>query len=340
MSYANALASRLGPCATGLTASAYEDEDTLLVRYPHASATIASLRSMGASVRYGVDARQLPRHFGEMEWERIVFNLPQAPAEKKARNQIQRHRALLRDFCSSASSRLAPAGQLWITLLAGQGGTPLDPIQRLPGDTWQLQHEAAKAGLIVRAVADVDLDALHAVGYLATGRRGNQNLGARRQSKGMVVHVLTHAAPQAGAEAPLAVAPLDWSFDNSFWLESKDAPAPAALLDHTRAALGVHAAHAVAREPELIDSYTRPEDGRQARTYRFWYSSSVLALSRDHALELNAAVCTALSKYCLEARVPSRETLDGMCESGDGGGETMRGAAGEATGEDLSSRER
>ena len=108
----------------------------------------------------------------------------------------------------------------------------------------------------------------------------------------------------------VAVAPLAWRFDNSFWLGSSEPPTPAELFVHARAALGHHAAHALACEPELIDSYTRPEDGRQARTYRFSYSSNVLALSRDRALELNAAVCDALSDYCLTPRVPSRKTLD------------------------------
>lgn len=147
-SYASALASRLGGAAE-VTATAYEEEDALLLRYPHAAGSIATLHAAGAAVRYGVDARHLANHFGEAaRWERIVFNLPQAPAESKARNQIQRHRALLRDFCASASAALAPHGQLWISLLAGQGGTPLDPIQRQPGDTWQVSIPTQNQGLI------------------------------------------------------------------------------------------------------------------------------------------------------------------------------------------------
>lgn len=70
----------------------------------------------------------------------------------KARNQIQRHRALLRDFCASAATVLSPRGQVWVTLLSGQGGTPLDPVQRVPGDTWQIQHEASRGGLLVSSV--------------------------------------------------------------------------------------------------------------------------------------------------------------------------------------------
>ena len=120
--YSCALAARLGSSAV-ITATAYEDEDALLVRYPQAAPSIASLLSLGVGVRCGVDARHLAAHFGaSATWERIIFNLPQEPAERKARNQIQRHRALLRDFCASAAPQLTPDGQLWISLLAGQGG--------------------------------------------------------------------------------------------------------------------------------------------------------------------------------------------------------------------------
>ena len=105
-------------------------------------------------------------------WERIVFNLPQAPPLPGAKNQIQRHRTLLREFCASAASRLADDGQVWVTLLSGQGGTPLDPVQRRYGDTWQLQHEAARAGLLVSAVAVADLPALADLAVLRFNFRG------------------------------------------------------------------------------------------------------------------------------------------------------------------------
>ena len=85
---------------------------------------------------------------------------------------------------------------------------------------------------------------------------------------------------------------------------------PVELLARCREALGADAAHALADEPKLIDSYERPEDGRRARTYRFVYRSSVLPLCRERALELNALVCTALAAQShLEPRVPSKETL-------------------------------
>ena len=323
-SYSSAMAQRLGAAASGLCATTYEPEDGLLQRYPYAVDALETLRRLGARLRCGVDARQLREHFPDEEpWERVVFNLPQAPPLPGARNQIQRHRALLREFCASAQEQLTEDGQVWITLLTGQGGTPLDPIQRSHGDTWQLQHEAARAGLLVSAVMVADVEALATAGYIPTGRRpkdgvegGVSRLGKKRAGKGMVVHVLTRAATAAatasadgGAESGgsssgagdgdggnRGVAPLEWVFDNSFWLGDGGAPVPDAqqLWATGAAALRDAERHALTAPPRLLDAYERPEDGRIARTYRFQYSSDRLALSREAALELNGRVCEAV----------------------------------------------
>lgn len=426
--YATALAKRLQEQPVKIFASAYEPEAELLSRYPHAADAMESLTRAGVAVRCGVDARELRAHY-EQCFDRIVFNLPQSPPAPKARNQIQRHRALLRDFCGSAAECLAPRGELWITLLSGQGGTPLDPVQRLPGDTWQLQEQAAAGRLLVKAVGSADLDALSDAGYYATGRgRDAKALGKKRKQKGLVVHVLgveetpvrgdarlaeggakassstnvaTDESMAAGVPAPAAsaavapaastapavsavsaephavasssktgcgsdaegtqadsreeyvpvvgVAPLEGTRDNSFWLpaipaEGSQTPshhgddlgdleeitrrsqrgdaaaADAASADRMagvepstdwmlricKSALGPHAEHALVAEPVLIDRYERPEDGRQARTYRFVYRSNKLALCHDRISELNSVVCSAIeSSLRLDHRNPS-----------------------------------
>lgn len=303
--------------ASYIYASAYEPEAELLSRYPNAAENMAALLRRGVNVDCGVDARDLSTKYGgTARFDRIVFNLPQSPPAPKARNQIQRHRALLRDFCGSARSVLAPSGELWITLLAGQGGTPLDPIERSPGDTWQVQLQAASAGLLVTRVDPVigaDLDALQTSGYCPTGRRKEGlPLGAKRKEKGLVVHVLAAEASSADAEAGAAaegVAPLEWTLDNSFWLHGEAASSPpegAELLEVCRRALGEEGASDVLAEtPALVDAYERPEDGQKARTFRFIYRSSTVALSRERALKLNARVCDALKAQCfLEPRNP------------------------------------
>ena len=291
--YSRALAAQLRGTGTLIWTSCYEPEADLLVRYPHAAAAIEALKQEDANVSCGVDARFLASHFGKGAFfDRIVFNLPQSPPLPGARNQIQRHRALLRDFCKSAEGQLTPDGQLWITLLAGQGGTQVDTIQRPPGDTWQLQLEAARAGLLVNSVLHADPDELLAVGYAPTGRRQNKKLGAGRQSRGLLVHIIE----REGLRTTTAVGALEWAFDNSFWVKDDSAPSPFTLFAQIQHALGASMAHSIAGVPELLDEYKRPEDGRRARTYRFTYRSSVVALSRERALQANESVCVAIAK--------------------------------------------
>ena len=101
LSYAAALVSHLDSAAVAaeVTATMFEEEEELLTKYPQAAGTIRLLRTANARVGFGIDARALHRHYPEGLWDRVVFNLPQAPPQPRARNQIQRHRALLREFC-------------------------------------------------------------------------------------------------------------------------------------------------------------------------------------------------------------------------------------------------
>lgn len=291
-----------------LCASSFEAEADLVERYPHAEAAIATLRrDRGVELHCGVDARALCHHFDGREFDRIVFNLPQAPVEPGSRNKIQRHRALLCDFCVSAEQALAAHGELYITLLAGQGGTCLDPIQRPLGDTWMLQAAAARAGMLLRAATPVDVGAL---GYTPTGRRVNQRITPSRLARGLVVHSLSRE------DEPAATAPCEirWCYLNTFHAEvgldagtrvgagagaaegAKAVPETApegALHEWALDALGP-AAHALPTAPVLLRT-RRLEGERHALTYRFIYRSARLALSRERVHRANAAACEAIA---------------------------------------------
>ena len=146
----------------------------------------------------------------------------------------------------------------------------------------------------------------------------------------MVVHVLTRAAA-AAAVPPRAVAPLEWVFDNSFWLDGR-VPEETELWAAGRAALEPAEQHALTAAPALLDDYTRPDDGRRARTYRFSYSSSTLALSRELALELNARVCEAtVTSFSAEHRTPADDQPAGGAPAGPAAanGAGGKGAGGE-----------
>jgi len=393
-SYAAALcATQRG--AIEVTATAFEEEMELHERYPRAAEALARVRAAGARCDFGVDARELSRRYPSEEWDRVVFNLPQAPPEPRRRNQIQRQRALLRDFCAAAASVLSRDGQIWVTLLAGQGGTRLDPNQRAIGDSWQaraspqrrlprqgrhrspptggrllqVQLAAAQAGLLLVSALEVrppvvapeaatvspgpllalteasfpsprqaDLGPLAELGYVPGGR------GIRRAARvgpvrPLVSHVLVRegdgldspssraaAAACAGAtravlaggvaprgasgarEAAAGVSRLEFDFDNAFWLDG--APrSPAELHELCRAALAPAEAHVLRTPPSLIDEWESAE-GRPSRTYRFSYSSSTLALSRQRALDMNRRVCEAVAAAGAgRPRTPSVESL-------------------------------
>lgn len=147
----------------------------------------------------------------------------------------------------------------------------------------------------------------------------------------MVVHVLTRAAA-AAAVPPRAVAPLEWVFDNSFWLDGR-VPEETELWAAGRAALEPVEQHTLTAAPALIDDYTRPDDGRRARTYRFSYSSSTLALSRELALELNARVCEAtVTSFSAQHRTPADDQPAGGAAAADGAGGKGAGGEGAAAG--------
>ncbi|CAE6499076.1 unnamed protein product [Rhizoctonia solani] len=62
-----------------ITATAYDSESDCLAKYPDAQAHISALRSVGATVLFGVDARHLDKTFPlktSKKWDKIVWNFP------------------------------------------------------------------------------------------------------------------------------------------------------------------------------------------------------------------------------------------------------------------------
>ena len=90
----------------------------------------------------------------------------------------------------------------------------------------------------------------------------------------------------AASTAARAVAPLEWTFDLSLWVELPPPP-DAFLLELAREALGDEA-DMLQREPEFLNAFV--VDGRSSRTYRFVYSSDHLSLSRERALEAHQKI--------------------------------------------------
>ena len=91
----------------------------------------------------------------------------------------------------------------------------------------------------------------------------------------------------------LGVSAIEWSFDNSLWVDADEPPSEADLSSLCHAALGLDG-DVLIGPLMLLDVWTSPE-GRSARTYRCLYRSSRIALSRDRALGINSRVMRALS---------------------------------------------
>lgn len=147
---------------------------------------MADLRSMGVSVLAGIDATRLDdpktRHLisgasgGAIEaapfFGRVIFMFPHTGGKMK----ILQNRNLLRDFAKglAASGLLDPVdGKVIVALCAGQGGTPLDPVQRpCEADTWQVAKMMAYGGLELVGVGPFQMDHPDLGAYQSYGFRG------------------------------------------------------------------------------------------------------------------------------------------------------------------------
>ena len=136
-----------------LTATGWESKAC-----PETQARCASLRMLRHTVMHGVDAtllhKQLKRRLkieslsrNAVTYDRVVFNFPYGNNGRRIQSNI----ALLTGFFSSAVKVLAHEGQIWVTLCAGQGGTPADlPTRRSFKNSWKIVECAAAAGLVLQ----------------------------------------------------------------------------------------------------------------------------------------------------------------------------------------------
>eukprot|EP00913_Durusdinium_trenchii_P022667 g21288.t1 len=285
-------------------ASTFETEDEHRERFQGSQARTQMLRDAGVQVIFGVDATDLstlPEEDLGIDWEkpfeRVIFQFPQHPE----RNKIHLNRQLLRQSLQEASRLLTEDGQVLISLLQGQGGSPAEATQRRPKDTWQAQEMGLEAGLLLVGVSECPMEELLAMGYESTGFRGSlldthwmslvhthlmqqvqwlmsppdalaKLLPEERSFN--VTGSLTHRFARLGPGVQSAF-PTVRSHDISFWIQenfSED------LLLRTCAAVALGGELDVQPELKLLDEYCSPMDGRRARTYR--PATSSIGLSR------------------------------------------------------------
>ena len=298
LSYAVALASCDDCCESRveLTATTFEPDEQLFARYARARENARLLARRGARVMHGVDATERDT-WRDGEWDRIVWNFPHHPDRRK----VQKHRQLLRSFFAAAAPVVGHAdGEVWVTLMAGQGGTASERpgTARRWEDSWQIVAQAAAADLVlvrVRAVGEGELASLRGLGYGAVGFR-SQDRAFR--TAGALTHVFARA--RSGREAIHSV---PWPCDLAFWTDGRgDAPPSPGEVHETASEFDegawiarvkdALAAAGASAEFSLLDEYTdareaSPHRGRRARTYRITLTAvGDHALSRERAIRL------------------------------------------------------
>ncbi|KAK1948467.1 Ferredoxin-fold anticodon-binding domain-containing protein 1 [Phytophthora citrophthora] len=293
--FLRANSARIGASELHVTVTSLDTEKQLMEMYPKSRDILEELRNGGINVRHGVNATKLEKYsFGEegdadsVSFDRIVFNFPHYAADggvgnKHKRNKIHRHRQLLTDFFASASQVLSSSGQIWVTLCAGQGGTKLERKTRSVGDTWQIVHCAAAAGLVLQDAHFCPVDALADLGYYSVGYQSREKAFWTEDG---ISHVFCHEAP--GVKACF---PIEWSRDVSFWVTDEEMFTEELLLDIVREHFS---SEMMEISISLLDEYRCEKSGRKSVTYRLDISSSSLALSRDRVNTMAQSALTAI----------------------------------------------
>lgn len=285
----------IGASEINVMATSLDSESQLLEMYPKSRGILDELHSGGVHVRHGVNATKPESYMfqdgeggDQVRFDRVVFNFPHFAADggvgnKNKRNKIHRHRQLLLDFFASASQVLASDGQIWVTLCAGQGGTKLERKTRAVGDTWQIVHCAAAAGLVLQDAHLCPVDALAELGYYSVGYQSREKAFWTEDG---ITHVFCHEAPGRKSRFPI-----EWTRDVSFWVTDEQLFTEELLLDVVREQFSPET---MSVSISLLDEYRCEKSGRKSVTYRLDISSSSLALSRDRVNTLAQAALTAI----------------------------------------------
>ncbi|TMW60478.1 hypothetical protein Poli38472_000520 [Pythium oligandrum] len=252
-------------------ATSLDTHAELLQMYPNAGTILEELHAGGVKVIHDINATRLESYdvvTSVAPFDRILFNFPHFAEGGSRRNKIHRHRQLLRDFFASAVHVLHPQGQVWVTLCAGQGGTPADTKQRAWGDTWQIVHCAADARLLLENVHLCPVEELATLGYYSVGYQLRERAFWTSDS---LSHVFCRQ--DSGRRAQF---PIEWNRDMSFWIT--DNFDEATFLDMVKP---FFPADRMTLSAHKLDDYHCTKTQRNAVTYRLHITSDVLALSKD-----------------------------------------------------------
>ncbi|GAB9463299.1 Ferredoxin-fold anticodon-binding domain-containing protein 1 [Globisporangium polare] len=292
-----------------VTATSLDTHEELLQMYPNSSVILGELKDGGVRVVHDVNATKLKQYPSLLHgttaegaetnsasapslFDRVVFNFPHFAEGGSKRNKIHRHRQLLREFFQSAQDVLAHDGLVWVTLCAGQGGTPLDTKPRAWGDTWQIVHCAADAGFIARNVHLCPVEKLAELGYYSVGYKLKEQAFWTPDS-------LTHVFCREGLPGVKAHFPIEWTRGISFWTHD------GFVEDKVTAILRECFPEPIALSLHLTDTYVCPKTSRTSVTYSVHVSCDRTALNKDR---VNARTLDAITRIESSGFASSRAT--------------------------------
>ncbi|KAG8385972.1 hypothetical protein BUALT_Bualt03G0100700 [Buddleja alternifolia] len=135
---------------------------TYVWKYKNASANVAMLGMLGASLLLEVDATQMKNHpaLSTMRFHRIIYNFPHAGFSGKEDDPdvITRHRNLVRGFFMNASSLLWPDGEIHVNHKI-----------TAPFSDWKIEDLATECSLILTEQVNFRIE--HYPGY--NNKRGS-----------------------------------------------------------------------------------------------------------------------------------------------------------------------
>lgn len=133
-SFSLSLATAFGS-GQNLVATSLDTYEDLTKKYVKAESNVTELKSLGAAVLHGVDAKEMKLHpFLKMRrFDRIVFNFPHAGFDGKEDDlhMINKHKQLVNGFFCNARHLLRPYGETHLSHKTG-----------LPYDAWDIEQLA------------------------------------------------------------------------------------------------------------------------------------------------------------------------------------------------------
>lgn len=174
LSYSSTIAKDLSESNIQLLATVLESEDVHNQVYKRSvSNTETILESSLGTVQFGVDATKLESIFPNKLFDCIEFNFPHWRGKTNARY----NRELVDAFLQSAAKVLKKNGEIKVALCDGQGGMPVESLEKWR-QSWMPAMYAAAHGLMLSRIDPYDPD------YFLSSHRGVDrpfNIGPKPQ---------------------------------------------------------------------------------------------------------------------------------------------------------------